>query len=98
MHEPGLLPILIILVLPQSCLLLLVIVDEDGLEIVRTGEEQLQVVDDVELQEARWGLMRPEHVTATHEGLEGQGYHIVLVLLLLVNIHLRVPLQFGLLK
>ncbi len=98
MHEPGLLPILVILVLLQSCLLLLMIVDEDSLEIVRAGEEQLQVVDDVELQEGGRGLMRPEHVTSTHEGLEGQRYSIILVLLLLVDIHLRVSLEFGLLK
>jgi hypothetical protein len=48
------------------------IVDEDGLEIVRTGKEKLQVVDDVELQKGGRDLMRPEHVAATHEGLKGQ--------------------------
>jgi len=72
-HEPGLLPKLVSLAILQSCLVnLLMVVDDDGLEIVRTGKEKLQVVEDVELQEGGRGLMRPEHVAATHEGLEGQ--------------------------
>ena len=71
-HEPCLLPILVILMIPQSCLLLLMIVDYNCLEIVSAGKEQLQVVDYVELQKGGRGLMRPEHVVATHEGLEGQ--------------------------
>ena len=72
MHEPGLLPNLVSLAILQRCLLyFLMVVDDDGLEIVRTGKEKLQVVEDVELQEGGWSLMRPEHVAATHEGFEG---------------------------
>jgi hypothetical protein len=48
------------------------IVDYNCLEIVSAWKEQLQVVDDVELQKGGRGLMRPEHVVATHKGLEGQ--------------------------
>jgi hypothetical protein len=71
-HEPCLLPNLVILMVPHSCLLLLMIVDYNCLEIVSAGKEQLQVIDDVELQKGGRGLMRPEHVVATHEGLVGQ--------------------------
>ena len=82
----------------QSCLLLLVIVDEDGLEIVRTGKEKLQVVDDVELQKGGRSLMGPEHVATTHESLEGQGYTIIPMHLLLSDINLGVSLELGLLE
>lgn len=98
MHEPCLLPNLVILVDLQSCLLLLMIVDEDGLEIVCTGKEHLQIVDDVELQKGGRRLMRAEHVAASHEGLEGQGYPIILMHLLLSDINLGVSLELGLLE
>jgi hypothetical protein len=76
----------------------LMIVDDDGLEIVRTWKEQLQVVDYVELKERGRGLMRPKHVAATHERLEGQGYPIILLHFLLANVSLGVSLELGLLK
>lgn len=99
MHEPGLLPNLVSLAILQSCLVdLLMIVYDDGLEIVRTGKEQLQVVDNVELQEGRRGLMRPKHVAATHECLECQRYTIILLHLLLANVNLGVFLELGLFK
>jgi hypothetical protein len=98
-HEPGLLSNLVSLAILQSCLLhFLMVVDDDRLEIVRTGKEQLKVVDDIELQEGGRGLMRPEHVAATHEGFEGQGYPIILLHLLLAYVSLGVSLELGLLK
>jgi len=42
--------------------------------------------------------MRAEHVAATHEGLEGQGYPIILMHLLLGDINLGVSLELGLLE
>lgn len=99
MHEPGLLPNLVSLAILQSCLVdLLMIVYDDGLEIVRTGKEQLQVVDNVELQEGRRGLMRAKHVAATHECLVCQRYTIILLHLLLANVNLGVFLELGLFK
>jgi hypothetical protein len=72
--EPDLLPNLVSLAIFQSCLMnFLMIDDDDGLEIVRTWKEQLQVEDYVELKERGRGLMRPKQFAATHERLEGQG-------------------------